>query len=154
MPAGPEGGRRELWGPTKAFLAIICHRHAFPRLRADQILCFFGLEHVCSLVSKCHMCSSSHGEIPGGRSHWPDLDLLPRGSSQLWSKARSHGANMAARSQPSSLLSPKQSCPLQIGFLYLYRHMAQEGYSMDPKFCHFPHPRHTRNQPELLNPNA
>ena len=51
--------------------------------------------------------SSSHGEIPGGRTNWPDLDPLPRGSSQLWSKARSCGANLAARSQPSSLSLPK-----------------------------------------------
>ena len=72
--------------------------------------------------------SSSHGGIPGGRTNWPDLDPLLRGSSQLWSKARSCGANVAARSQPSSLSSPKQSCPLQIGFLYLSKHMAEEGY--------------------------
>ena len=99
------------------------------------------------------ICSSSLGEIPGRRTNWPDLDPLPRGSSQLWSKARSRGANWAARSQPSSLSPPKQSCPLQIGFLYLSKHMAEEGYIMDPKFCHVPYPRHT-NQLELLSSNV
>lgn len=49
--------------------------------------------------------------------------------------------NTAARSQPS-FLSPEQSCALQTDLLYLPRHMAEDGYTVDPKFCHVPHFSH------------
>lgn len=56
--------------------------------------------------------------------------------------------------QEPCLLFPEQSCPLQIGFIYLPRHVAKDGYTMDPKCCNLPHPRHTRKWLELLSPRA
>lgn len=122
-----EEGKRALWRPKKSLLSIIClwHDTLFSSFRPASLLLWFWWETecVCSLAPRHDMRSSgtqrdwtSH-QIPGRRTNWPDLDLLSHGSSQLWSKAGSHGANIAARSQPSFLLSPEHPCPLQIGFL-------------------------------------
>ena len=89
-------------------------------------LALMGSRMCRSSAPQCHMYSSSiqkdwpSHQIPGGRTNWPDLDLLPLGSTQLWLKAGSHGTNTAAKSQPSFLLSPEHPCPLQIGFLKIF----------------------------------
>lgn len=119
----PRGREKSTLGtnevPPLYHLSLTCFSQA-----SDQLLFFSGwceTDCVCSLAPQHDMCSSStqkdwtFHQIPERRTNGPDLDLLPHGSSQLWSKAGSHGANIAARSQPSFLVSPD---PLSILALY------------------------------------